>query len=59
MAIDFGSDSLKIGLILPESKPLYQVVLNTESKRKTNSKLAFHLQQPLIGESASNLVENF
>jgi len=56
LAIDIGSDSMKVALFRPQDKPIFQIVLNDQSKRKTPTSIAFHEDHRFIGDDANNLV---
>ena len=54
MSIDLGSESLKIAIVSP-GKPM-EIILNTDSQRKTPLAVAFRDGDRLFGEAAITTV---
>lgn len=54
MSIDLGSESLKIAIVSP-GKPM-EIILNTDSQRKTPLAVAFRDGDRLFGEAALTTV---
>ncbi|XP_055691998.1 hypoxia up-regulated protein 1 [Lutzomyia longipalpis] len=57
MSVDFGSEYMKVAVISP-GVPM-EIALNTESKRKTASMLAFRDGARIFGEDAQNIGVRF
>lgn len=54
MSIDLGAESLKIAIVSP-GKPM-EIILNTDSQRKTPLAVAFRDGDRLFGEAALTTV---
>jgi len=56
LAIDYGSDWMKASVPKPGSRGALDVLLNTDSKRKIQSVVAWNKEERLFGTDGFNMV---